>query len=277
MFITQIAQASSSVITTPVTGTIAIDQSTPGTTNAVQVTGSLPSGTNVIGHVITDSGSVSTVSGTVTANIGTTNGLALDTSVNSLLKPASTLAAVTSVGTVSAVTAITNALPAGTNLLGKVGIDQTTPGTTNAVSTAYIGSTAVSTGNGVSGAGVQRVVIASDQTAFAVTAAPNFKTRADTYTTTSSGTTVDASLAPVKSFTIAVKATGAVTSWSVVLECSMDNVNFSTVLTHSNVTPGDGQTLSSGTSLFPCLYFRSRSTALVLGGGTNVVATILGM
>jgi hypothetical protein len=31
------------------------------------------------------------------------------------------------------VTSITNALPAGTNLLGKVGIDQTTPGTTNAV------------------------------------------------------------------------------------------------------------------------------------------------
>lgn len=37
------------------------------------------------------------VSGTVTANIGTTNGLALDTSVNSLLKPASTLAAVTAI------------------------------------------------------------------------------------------------------------------------------------------------------------------------------------
>lgn len=38
------------------------------------------------------------------------------------------------IATVGAVTAITNALPAGTNLLGKVGIDQTTPGTTNAVS-----------------------------------------------------------------------------------------------------------------------------------------------
>lgn len=36
-------------------------------------------------------------------------------------------------GTITAVTAITNALPAGSNLLGKVGIDQTTPGTTNAV------------------------------------------------------------------------------------------------------------------------------------------------
>lgn len=63
----------------------------------------------------------------VTANIGTTNGLALDASlttlnasVNTLLKPANTLAAVTTVGTVSAVTAITNALPAGTNLIGSV-------------------------------------------------------------------------------------------------------------------------------------------------------------
>ncbi|HEX9059157.1 MAG TPA: hypothetical protein VF941_03165 [Clostridia bacterium] len=54
----------------------------------------LASGTNVIGHVIVDSGTITTV---------------------------------------SAVTAITNALPAGTNLMGKVGIDQTTIGTTNGV------------------------------------------------------------------------------------------------------------------------------------------------
>lgn len=52
--------------------------------------------------------------------------------------------------TVGAVTAITNALPAGTNLLGKVGIDQTTVGTTNAVSLAQIGATTVVNG-GVAG------------------------------------------------------------------------------------------------------------------------------
>lgn len=46
------------------------------------------------------------------------------------LSAAQTLATVTTVG---AVTGITNALPAGTNLMGKVGIDQTTPGTTNAI------------------------------------------------------------------------------------------------------------------------------------------------
>lgn len=46
------------------------------------------------------------------------------------------IATVTTVTTVAAVTAISNALPAGTNLLGKVGIDQTTHGTTNAVAVA---------------------------------------------------------------------------------------------------------------------------------------------
>jgi hypothetical protein len=62
-------------------------------------------------------------------------------------------------------------LQAGSNLVGKVGLDQTTPGTTNAVSLSQIGSTTVSTGNGVVGAGVQRVSIASDNTAFSVNAA----------------------------------------------------------------------------------------------------------
>jgi hypothetical protein len=63
------------------------------------------------------------------------------------------------------------ALPAGSALIGKVGIDQTTAGTTNAISDAFIGTTAIASGNGLSGAGVQRVNIASDNTAFAVNAA----------------------------------------------------------------------------------------------------------
>lgn len=62
------------------------------------------------------------------------------------------------------------ALVAGTALIGKVGLDQTTPGTTNAISIGQIGSTTVATGNGVVGAGVQRVAIASDNTAFSVNA-----------------------------------------------------------------------------------------------------------
>jgi hypothetical protein len=62
------------------------------------------------------------------------------------------------------------ALVAGSALIGKVGVDQTTPGTTNAVALAQIGANTILTGNGVTGAGSQRVTIASDQTAFPVNA-----------------------------------------------------------------------------------------------------------
>ena len=67
-------------------------------------------------------------------------------------------------------TTVAAALPAGTNLMGKVGIDQTTVGTTNAVSVAQVGANTVLTGNGVTGTGSQRVTIASDNTAFSVNA-----------------------------------------------------------------------------------------------------------
>lgn len=61
----------------------------------------------------------------------------LDALLSSRLKPADTLTGVTTVG---AVTVITNPLPAGANLLGKTGIDQTTPGTTNKVYISNDGS-----------------------------------------------------------------------------------------------------------------------------------------
>lgn len=96
---------------TPVT--MATDQ--PDINTKVNV--ALPTGTNSIGQVTSNAGT-----NTSTAN--------LDVALSTRLKPADTLAGIT---TVAAVTAITNALPAGTNLLGKVGIDQTTPGTTNGV------------------------------------------------------------------------------------------------------------------------------------------------
>lgn len=42
-------------------GKFGIDQTTPGTTNGVQLNAALPAGTNVIGHVIADSGLISVV------------------------------------------------------------------------------------------------------------------------------------------------------------------------------------------------------------------------
>ena len=94
-----------------VTAVELIDNAIDGTEMQVDVVAALPAGDNNIGNV-------DIVGGTVT--------------------------------TVSAVTAITNELPAGTQLLGKVGIDQTTPGTTNAVyltaGTNAIGKLAANTG-----------------------------------------------------------------------------------------------------------------------------------
>jgi hypothetical protein len=62
--------------------------------------------------------------------------------------------------------------------------DQTTHGTTDLVATdqTKIGGNAVSTGNGVAGTGVQRVTIASDNTAFTVNAAKSGTWALDTGT-----------------------------------------------------------------------------------------------
>lgn len=139
--------------------------------------------------------------------------------------------------------------------------------------TAQINGVVPLMGNGVTGTGAQRVTISSDNTRLT----NQFSTRADTFITTASGVTVSSLTNPMSSFSVGVKATGAVTSWDVRLEGSNDNVNFTTLLTHTNVTPGDGLMIFSGTAVTPCLYFRSRCAGLVLGAGTNVVVTILGI
>lgn len=104
---------------------------------------------------------------------------------------------------------------------------------------------------------------------------PDFSTRSDTYTTTANGTTVDVHTSPVKYFTLQVTSTGVVTSWTVVLEGSLDGTNFTTILTHTDVI-GNGVVVFIGASTASCLYFRSKCTAIVLGAGTNVIATIIG-
>lgn len=60
-------------------------------------------------------------------------------------------------------------LLAGSAIVGKVGIDQTTPGTTNNVS-IITGQNGVAGGAGAAGATVQRVVIVTDQTVIPVSA-----------------------------------------------------------------------------------------------------------
>jgi hypothetical protein len=101
--------------------------------------------------------------------------------------------------------------------------------------------------------------------------------RSDTYTTTTTGTAVDASTYPVKSFSIQVKGTGAVpTSFTVVLEGSLDGTNFDTITTFDSATLADGKIKFTGAADYPVRYFRSRVSALALGSATNIVVTLLG-
>ncbi len=104
---------------------------------------------------------------------------------------------------------------------------------------------------------------------------PYFSNRTDTYTTTANGTTVDVTANPVKYFGLQVIQTGTVTSWTVVLEGSLDGATWTTILTHSSTI---GSTVwQAAPANNPVRYFRSRCSALSLGAGTNVIAYILGM
>jgi hypothetical protein len=89
------------------------------------------------------------------------------------------------VATDTATVAGSASIPAGTNLMGKVGIDQTTPGTTNAVAATNLPTT-VDTNAGNAGASTLRVVLASNQTA----ADPcMFQAKTNVPISTASGTT----------------------------------------------------------------------------------------
>lgn len=87
--------------------------------------------------------------GVVTANLGTLNGAATSAKQDTLL---------TALGSPFQAS---GALGAGTAIIGKVGIDQTTPGTTNAVSATNFPST-VSVNTGATGASSPRVTVAVD-------------------------------------------------------------------------------------------------------------------
>lgn len=99
---------------TAILGKVGIDQTTPGTTNGVQVNAALPAGNNNIGDV--DIATIPAITGTVTANAGTnlnTSLLALETGGN-LAASATSLALLdNAIGTVAAGTAATNSYLAG--------------------------------------------------------------------------------------------------------------------------------------------------------------------
>jgi hypothetical protein len=101
------------------------------------------------------------------------------------------------------------------------------------------------------------------------------QSRADTFIVTGDGVVVNSSKLPRKYYTLVVKKTGAVTSWDVRLEGSLDNVKYTQILQHTNTT-GDGVAISLNLAT-PYLYFKTRCAGLVLGAGTNIIADSLGV
>jgi hypothetical protein len=114
---------------------------------------------------------------TPTFNLGTLNGAATasnqssqitqETAINTVLGTQADTAWVSGSGTAISILkniagGVGGAIPAGSNLIGKVSIDQTTPNTTNAISVAQIAGTTTATGSGAMNGGTQRMAIATD-------------------------------------------------------------------------------------------------------------------
>lgn len=96
-------------------------------------------------------------------------------------------------------------------------------------------------------------------------------------TGTGNSPSINAYGGPVSEFAIQVKGVGAAaTAWNVVLEGSLNGVQYTTILTHTNAS-GDGATLYSGAALSPSLFIRSRVVSLTLGTATAITVSILGM
>jgi hypothetical protein len=99
----------------------------------------------------------------------------------------------------------------------------------------------------------------------------------DIFVAGAAGATRDCSAQGMSRFSLQVKQTGAVTSWIVDLQISLNGMDWITVISHTKAGDGDGAIVFTGTTTYPALYFRANCSAIVLGGGTNVVATILGL
>lgn len=118
-------------------------------------------------------------------------------------------------------------------------------------------------------------VVTPSTNAFSINGISSYRT--DNYTAAGAGTTINVSSSPLRTFSIQVTGIGATaTSWDVLLEGSLNGVNFTTLMEHTEVI-GNGVALFSGTNLQPVLYYRSRVVAVTLGGASAIAVTALGV
>lgn len=141
--------------------------------------------------------------------------------------------------------------------------------TSAAQTTAQTSLSSIVTNTGASATAAHQVTAQTSLTSIDLKST-TFATRSDSHAGVGNGTTVNCSTTPFKNFTIQVTSTGA-TVWDIRLEGSLDGVTFTTLLTHTNVTPADTLTISSGTANTPMLYFRSRCAGMTGVGATAVI------
>jgi hypothetical protein len=156
-------------------GTVVITLPAGCSSAALQITGTWSGQLEFEGSVDgTNYQSVEGSNGTSTVNATTTNNIfvlpgagyaKLRVRASSWVSGTATVTFIGTVGTAASI--LTGAIPAGANLMGKVGIDQTTPGTTNAVA-IISGQAGIAAGSGAVDALTPRVILATDDPAVAL-------------------------------------------------------------------------------------------------------------
>jgi len=98
-----------------------------------------------------------------------------------------------------------------------------------------------------------------------------------TFTAPGSSVTIS-STRTLKNFAIQVSGVGSTpNNWEVVLEGSLDGLNFDTILTHDKGTVGDGKIMFNGNQVFPVRKIRARVISLDLGSATSIKVSIIGV
>lgn len=98
--------------------------------------------------------------------------------------------------------------------------------------------------------------------------------QADTFTGTGGGLSLSLVGYAAKYYTLSVFPTGAVTSWDVRMEVSIDGLAWVEVAAHTNAAPGASIPVFSSTPKLARVA-RARCAAVVLGGGTNIITSIV--
>ena len=96
----------------------------------------------------------------------------------------------------------------------------------------------------------------------------------ESFTAVATGTAIDLSHSPTTMYVMQITDVGGVTtSYTVVVEGSIDGVTYTTLSTYTNATPGK-DTLQWTTNK-PARYIRMRCSAIVLNTATSISAKLM--